>query len=410
MNKDIEQRFKKYRKLQESNKDYLNTIKQNRPICIEFLDNAINKVKLLETKYIEGYEVRVANEVKKPIDDKEFVRDSEWGWYNQNPKKLENIQIDITLKNEDEEITIGKIDCDIKVFNGAFIGDLKRYSVHLNCISIFEEYKNKGYGSFILRHIPMIISDLYKGEVYRVTTTIKVIEFDKYKIHEEKYSERIETIKRWLIQNNYTENSEYIKLKDDENLVFEMDQSKRDNINGILSNFEKEISELCFTVSRYDNNKYIQLQIEKCEEIVDKLLDNKYSLGIKDKKILELENIKEKFIKQYDEQKKIREDEIDLIDDILQFYNSISMEQLEVIEKDTIDDIVIKLYFKSLNLRRVSDELEKLGYMGRNKKGEKRKYTDEQVSKMIKESKTSYRELKKYSEYILFANRRSCYV
>lgn len=410
MNKDIEQRFKKYRKLQESNKDYLNTIKENRPICIEFLNNAINKVNALETKYIEGYEVRVANEIKKPIDSKEFVRDSKWLWSYQEPKKLENIQIDIILENETEKITIGKIDCDIRVFNGALIGDLKRYSVHLNCISIFEEYKNRGYGTFILKHIPMIISDLYKGEVYRVTTTMKVIEFDKYKIHETKYSERIEVTKKWLISNNYTENSEYIKLKDDENLVFELDQSKRESINGILSSLEEEISELCFTVSRYDNNRHVKLQIDKCEEIVDKLLDNKYSLGIKDKKILELENIKEKLIKQYDEQKEIREDEIELVDDIIKFYNSISTDQLEVIEKDTIDDIVIKLYFKSLNLRRVSEGLEKLGYMGKNKKGEKRKYTDEQVSNMIKESKTSYIELKEYTEYILFANRRSCYV
>jgi hypothetical protein len=409
MNKDIEQRFKKYRKLQESNKHYLNTIKQNRPIFIEFLDNAIEKVKVLETKYIEGYEVRVANEIKKPIDSKEFVRDSQWGWYNQEPKKLENIQIDIILKNEIEEITIGKIDCDIRVFNGALIGDLKRYSVHLNYISIFEEYKNKGYGTFILRHIPMIISDLYKGEVYIVTTTMKVIEFDKYKIHETKYSERIEATKRWLIRNNYTENSEYIKLKDDKNLVFELDQSKRDSINRIFSSLQDEISHSCFTVWRHDNNMYVKSEIEKYEKILDKLLDNKYSSGIKDKKILGLENLKEKFIEQYKTQKEIREDEIGLIDEIIQLYNSTSMEQLELLENDTLEDIVIKLYCKSFNLRRVSDGLEDKGYIGKNKKGEKRKYTDEEVRYMIKDSETSYEDLKKYANLILIANRISQY-
>ncbi|NFG60049.1 hypothetical protein FC778_15365 [Clostridium botulinum] len=407
MNKDIEQRFKKYKKLKESDIHYLDTIKKNRPIFIEFIDNAIEEVNALETKYIEGYEVRVANEIKNPIDNKEFVRDSEWGWYNQEPENLENIQIDIVLKNEIEEITIGKIDCDVRIFNGALRGDLKRYDVHLNNISIFEEYKDRGYGTFILRHIPMIISDLYKVEVYRVTTTMKVIEFDKYKIYETKYSERIEGLKRWLIRNNYTENFEYIKLKDDENLVFELDQTKRESINIILSSLEDEIENLCFRVWRYDNHTYVKTGIEECKKIVDKLLDNKYSSGIKDRKILGLKNLREKFIKKYDEQKKIREDEIKLIDEIIKFYNYISMEQLKVLDKDSIDDIVIKLFLESLNLRRVSEGLERLGYMGKNKQGEKRKYTDEQVKNMIIDSETSYTDLKKYSGYVLYANRRS---
>jgi hypothetical protein len=123
--------------------------------------------------------------------------------------------------------------------------------------------------------------------------------------------------------------------------------------------------------------------------------------------MLELENIKVEFIKKYQEQKEMRENEIKLIDNIAQLYNSTSMEQLELLENDTLDDIVIKLYCKSFNLRRVSDGLEDKGYIGKNKKGENRKYTDEQVRYMIEDSETSYSDLKKYANYILMANRIS---
>lgn len=410
MNKDIEQRFKKYIKLKKKNNEHLDTIKKSREICIKVIDDAITKVKAIENKYIEGYELRIANETKNSIDSKEFIKYEEWGFYGDEPENLENIQTDIVLKNKEEEITIGRIDCDIKVFNGMFIGDLKRYNVHINRISIFDKYKDKGYGTFILRHIPMIISDLYKGEVSRVTTTIEVIEFDKYKIHETKYSERIEVIKKWLESNNYIEDSEYIKFKSHERLVFKLEENKKSNFKEILACLEEEISHLCFDVWRNDNNRHINSQIEECEQLVDNLLDKKYSLGTKDKKILGLENVKEKFIKEYDKKKEIRENEIRLIDNVIQSYNSISRDQLEILGKDNFDDILIKLYCKFFNLRRVSETLEELGYTGENKKGEKRKYTDEQVRNMINDSKTNYKELGKYAKCILIANRISMYV
>ena len=83
------------------------------------------------------------------------------------------------------------------------------------------------------------------------------------------------------------------------------------------------------------------------------------------------------------------------------------MEQLDLLENDTFDDIVIKLYCKSFNLGYVSRVLAELGYFTKNKEGEKRKYTYEKIKYIIEDSNTKYRELKKYANNILIANRIS---
>ncbi|MVX67117.1 hypothetical protein GKZ28_26055 [Clostridium chromiireducens] len=409
MNKDIEQRFKKFNKRKERNSYYLRNIKENKEICIEFIESLINKVKNIDIKYLEGYELRVANESRTLIGHEELEEHDEFSFTS--PKEIENIKCDIVLKNDHEELKIGNIDCDVKFGKSIILGYLKRYAVHLNDITIFNEYKDKGYGTYILKHMAMIMSYLYKGEVCCISATTEILKYDKYKIHEYTYSERTQTIERWLERNEYIRSGEVVKDGEIDFAVFRMDLDRKDSLIDIMDTLKKELSDLCFTVWDRDNKSYVKTQLEECNEIAEKILDEKYNSWSKEKKIEILENIKVEFIKHYDEEKEIRENQIQLIDNTIKLYNSTSMEQLELLEKDTLDDIIIKLYCKSFNLGYVADKLKDLGYMreATNKKGEKRKYSYEQVRYMIEDSETSYEDLKKYANSILIANRISQY-
>lgn len=407
MNKDIEQRLKKMNNRKAQDIYYLNTIEENRDICIDFIESLINKVKESNIKYLDGYELRVANEKRTLIEIETVEKKELWC---KKPQKTENIKIDIVLKNDYEELKIGKIDCDFK-WSERGSGYLNRYGVHLNDILIFEEFRDKGYGSYILKHIPMIISYICQGNVCIVSTTTQVFKYDKYKIHDFTYSERTNSIERWLEYNRYERSGETIKDGEIEFAVFRMELDINDNLIDTMDGLKKELFHLCFKVWDRENEIYVKSELEKCKEISEKILDEKYNAYSKEKKIKILENIKEEFIKHYDEEKEIREDQIELIDNTIKSYNSTSMEQLELLEKDTLDDIIIKLYCKSFNLGYVSNQLKDLGYMaeGTNKKGEKRKYSYEQIRYMVEDSETSYEDLKKYANLILIANRISQY-
>lgn len=400
MNKDIENRVKKMIDKKERNYYCLKTISKNKDICIQLIDNVIQKIKESKAEYLEGYELKVNNEVRTPVVRKK----QEYEWVT---PKIENIKIDITLKNKSEQLNIGNIDCDIEKYYSPYRGNLDTYNIHINYISIFDNYKNKGYGTYILRHVPMIISHIIRGKIYTVSTTTNIFKYDKYKIYEYTYEERVKRLTNWLNNNGYTISSDYIENNGTEIPVFKMKLDEDDNVMGAIKNLEKEISELCFAVWHSDNDDYVKQELKRCNDISKNIINEKYNIYDKEEKIIKMQDIKKEFVRKYKEQKEIREDEIKLIDDIIIKYNSISMEQLDLLENDTFDDIVIKLYCKSFNLGYVSRVLAELGYFTKNKEGEKRKYTYEKIKYIIEDSNTKYRELKKYANNILIANRIS---
>ena len=405
MNKDIENRLKKMIDKKENNMLYLKKIEKNKDTCIEFIEDIINQVKESNIQYLDGYKLRVANAVRTELKEKcEVYEDEDEDVFFKLPEQWENLKIDIILKNENEEFKIGDIDCDIKHFKSSrIVGDLESYHVYINCISILEEYKNKGYGTYILKHIPMIVSYIIRGRIITVSATTNIFKYDKYKIHEYTYEHRIDKLGKWLEKNDYYKSEEIIKENEIELPVYKLKNEEGENLIDIIRFLSEELENLFLSTSY----RYIQEKQEKCVELSEKLINEKYDLWNKEEKIQRLKSLKEEFINTYNQKHEEKEKQIELIDYVIKKYNSISPQEMEILESDTFEDIVIKVYCKTFNLRRVSDKLKELGYETEKKDGTKRQYTDPETKYLVRKSNTKYTDLKEYAINILIANKIS---
>lgn len=407
--KDVERRLKKFRSQKSSNKRYLKTISDTKEICLDILDRAINKLEKIEYSKLEGYELRISNdkriEVKRAVsEDEDYYEDYD------DIRKYENFQCDIILKNDSEEIIIGDLNCDVKISPVYYESDLNRCFVEVNRINISEEYRKMKYGSYILKHIPIIISNIYKCEIYNITTTIEFLPFDRYKIGSITYSERVEALETWLKESYFKETENYKKDSENKKIkVFEMDLNKRMKFDYVLEKLLKDMKTLCFTVWSTENKKHIEEYQERCKVILKEVYDDKYITEPKESKIKKMKNMKENFIKIFEEQTEIRLSDIELLEKVVEKYKKIPPEELEINKKDTLDDTTIKLYCMFLNLGRVATELAELGFKTKSKTGKNKteKYTTNKIKEIICDSITCNKELQEYAKDIIIANRIS---
>lgn len=394
MNKDTEKKFISYSIEKDKRIEKLKEIEETKEICFEFVDGAIEKLSNNSPQYIEGYELRIANERRKLIEESKEDEDEDDEYFICSPQhEVENIKIDIVLRGINKELTIGEIDCNVKLYRHY----TENYYVELNYISLDEEYQNKGYGTWVLKHIHTIISHLYKGNVIKVETTPEVITYDKYKIHEITYNERIKSIENWLIINGYEPNGRI--LKDNKIEFYEISLKDNESIDNYMLNFEKSLLDI-LTVS-YSRNK----SINKCDDMVKDICKNKYSDGIIEQKILRLNQIRQKIEDKYNKTKEYNEMVILAVDGVKQLYNSISLEDLEINKNDKINEIATKLYCKYFNYSAVGHSMAEMGYTTTNKgTNKKRNYIARELKEMIRNSNVENEKLKKYIEYIFIAS------
>lgn len=394
MNKDTENKFISYSIEKDKRIEKLKEIEDTKEICFEFVDGAIEKLSNNSPQYIEGYELRIANERRKLIEKSECQEEDEDDFFVcWSPQyEVENIKIDIVLRGIDKELTIGEIDCNVKYEHYR-----ENYCVELNYISLDEEYQNKGYGTWVLKHIHTIISHLYKGNVIKVETTPEVITYDKYKIHEITYNERIKSIENWLIRNRYEPNGR--TLKDNKIEFYEISLKDNESIDNYMLNFEKSLLDI-LTVS-YSRNK----NISKCNDMVKDICKTKYSDGIIEQKILRLNQIRQKIESEYNKIKEYNEMVILAVDGIKQLYNNISLEDLEINKNDKINEIATKLYCKYFNYSAVGKFMAEMGYTTTNKgTNKKRNYIARELKEMIRNRNIENKKINKYIEYIFIAN------
>lgn len=396
MANDIKKKLLKHSEIKENIIQRLKEIEENNNTCIKIIDGAIERINNIIPKYIEGYELRIANERKTPIkinNRKEANDDFMISFHEEG----ENIKIDIVLKGIDKEFIIGEIDCDViwyEVYG-------KTYRMKLNYIALHEEYQNKGYGTEILKHIPSIISYLYKCEVTKVETTAEIIKYDKYKLHDITYSKRIKNIEAWLIENNFKPNGDKDGLE-----VYEMDLRNNKNVDNYMVCFKNLIIDILNSSSEstYDINSRNK-SISECENILKVICKNKYSDGIVKQKALMLQQIKEAIEKAYNELKEDKERTIFAINEVNRIQKEITTEELKINKLDGIEETAIKLYCQYFNFGTVGNVLEEMGYTTQRKgTTEKRKYTASELKEIIGNSNIKNEKLKKYVDYVFIAN------
>ncbi|MGH4121728.1 MAG: GNAT family N-acetyltransferase [Clostridium sp.] len=399
---EVEKKLLKHSEAKEIRIQELKDIAENKSICIQFIDRAIETINRNTPQYVQGYELKIANERTNPIEISEDKdKDNEYTFFTE---KGENIKIDIVLKSKDKELIIGEIDCNVTWTEYS----QKRYYVKLNYIALHEEYQNKGYGTEILNHIPTILSHLYKGEIAMVKTTAEVMKYDKYKIHEITYNERIKGIEAWLIKNEYQPNGSF--LKDTELEIYEMNLRNNKSIDNDLLIFKRSLINIL--KSSLKDDFFISWRnesIEECEGTLEIICKNKYSDGVSEQKILKLQKIKETIKREYETLKQEKESIIFAVSEVAKLHDKVTLEELEINEDNSLDEKAIKLYCKYFNYGAVSKTLEQMGYTTKKKgTNENRKYTSEELKEIMFNSNTENKKLKEYANYIIISNYNCC--
>lgn len=392
---EIEKRLKKHSEEKNVRIEKLKEILENREQCFRFIDGAIERIKNSKPKYIEGYELKIANERRKNLKIKSNNKYMEHDFWD-IAKERENIKIDIILTGENKEITIGEIDCNVEWYG---LSREKVYRVKINDICLYEDYQNKGYGTYILRHISSIISHLYEGKVSKVETTPGVIKHDKYKMHDTAYDEIIKNIEKWLKNNGY----ELSDREDDNKCTYEMEKWGINNIDDYIMEFESTLIDILKPYKYYKDRV-----ISECNEILNIICKTKYSGLSKEGKILRLDKVKESINKAYYKLKEDNEYIISTIDTVKRLYDKVTLDELEINKDDKIDEMVMKLYCRYFTYAKVGTELERMGYTTKSKgTNEQRKYIARELQDIILNSDTKNEVLKEYANCLLIANKVS---
>ena len=388
----MKEKLSKYSARKEFRIQYLKEIIENKIFCLEFIDELIKQINDTIPRYIEGYKMRFSNERRSVINEER--EDDEY--YICLDIIKENIKLDIILRNEKEEdILIGMIDCDVRVF-----GNYERnLDIKINCIEIFEKYQNRGYATRAINHIPRNLSHIYKGRISRVETTSDIIPVDKYELYKNTYCQQLEMVDRFLVRNKYEDDNDFTE---DDVPIYKLDLYKFKPIDYYINSLIYSLSIIMKTYSkRESDNKEKNEEIEKCKNIIEIICDDSYIYGTKEEKILLLENLKEEIEKIYSDLKRKSESIIVAFDEIRELYKKVN---IEFKYSDSVGEIAAKLYCKYLKYVDVCKELEKMGYMKYGKISGKRKYSSKEVKELIINSDMGDEELKNYVKKLIIAN------
>lgn len=405
MNTEVEKRLKKYNENIGKNNHYLEKIKENKKICIDLLDGAIELIKSSSEDNFNGYELKVGNERRKPIEKKEKIKsgsEDDFFFSTESVVKEENIELDIILSKENEDVKVGYINCDIEELVGIYTVEITRYNIHLNTIEIYDEYKKRGFGTYVLQHIPMIISHICEAEIKCITTTPQIFKYDKYEIHDDTYSERVENIKKWLEKNGYEEKLSYLEDENKRMPIFELDKNRVSDFLKEFNNLNEEINKLGF---RSQDDKYSREKIIECNKIIEKICDSKYTIGSNKRKVKYIEIIKSDYEENYNVTKEETEDDIKILTKAKKIVENINKEDLTIKEDDIKSDIILKLYLKHLKYTGVIDKLSELGFTTTDRHGKKKNYGSADIKEEIINSESKYVKFKEYAVTIIMANK-----
>lgn len=401
MKKDLVNRFKSYERMIRKNKLYLDNILKNKEICIDIFNDVINKVKETDFTFLDGYELKIVNVDRKSI--KSDVLKEESFLYEICEK--ENLKGDIIFKKENEKLKVGTINCDINIYDIVFENGGKFISIELNKIIISDKYNFDQYISYILENIPSIVGAVYEAKVNRIITTIEFVEFEEYKILEDEYIKKVNIIKKWLKNGYFRENKELIKkINGVPFIMFEMDLSKRINFDRVIGNLRSYIRILGFSIESEDKDM-MEIYIKKCDKSINEILKDFYITESKKVKLEKIKGLKNEFIQEYSEKKELMKNQIKILERVIENSNKMKEEKLELDEKDTLNDIIIKSICKDYNLKSAINQLEVLGYRMIGDNGRKHNFTINKIKEILYNGNTKNVKLRRNAIDIIEANR-----
>ncbi|KMT22336.1 hypothetical protein [Clostridium cylindrosporum] len=379
----MKEMLEKYSRRKEFRIQFLKDIIENKIFCLEFIDELIKQVNDISPGYIEGYEMEFSNERRSVINEKQ----EDDVYYISLNEREENIKLDIILRNQEEDILIGTVDCNVKTYGSHG----ENLNIKINSIEIYKEYRNRGYGTRVLNSIPRTLSRIYKGRISRVETTSDIIPSNKYELHKNTYCQEREMIDKFLVENKYEDTNELSEIGEG---IYKLNLYE-------FKTIDYYINSLIDSLFKIMKNKDKNSEIENCKNIIETICDDSYIYGTKEEKILSLENIKEKIEKYYEHLKIRSESIISAFDEIKELYKKIN---IEIKFGDSVNEVAIKLYCKYLTYAGVCKELDKRGYVTYGKTGIKRKYNSPDVKEMIINNDIANEELKNYVDKLIIAN------